>query len=77
MYLKKKLPLKDDVQKEDIDNCLSTVAEYINSNVSVVNGISATMFQSLDTSSLKIEEAIIQLTDVASKLYDMYAITGA
>lgn len=77
MYLKKKLPLKDDVQKEDIDNCLSTVAEYINSNVSVVNCISATMFQSLDTSSLKIEEAIIQLTDVASKLYDMYAITGA
>ena len=53
MYLEKRLPMGDDVVKDDIEN------------VESLNEKSDIMFQSLDIASSQVEEVIIKLTDVA------------
>ena len=76
MYLEKRLPMGDDVGKDDIENCMSSISSYINQNVESLNEKSDIMFQSLDIASSQVEEVIIKLTDVAQRLNDIYAITS-
>jgi hypothetical protein len=45
MYLEKRLPMGDDVGKEDIENCMSSISRYINDNVDGLNKTSDIMFQ--------------------------------
>ena len=65
MYLEKRLPMGDDVGKDDIENSMSSISSYINQNVESLNEKSDIMFQSLDIASSQVEEVIIKLTDVA------------
>ena len=65
MYLEKRLPMGDDVGKDDIENCMSSISSYINQNVESLNEKSDIMFQSLDIASSQVEEVIVKLTDVA------------
>ena len=76
MYLEKRLPMGDDVGKEDIENCMSTISDYINTSVVQMNATSDIMFQQLDIAQTQVEEVIIKLTDVAQRLNDVHAITG-
>ena len=76
MYLEKRLPMGDDVGKEDIENCMSTIQVYINDSVDSLNSTSDIMFQSLDVAQTQVEEVVLKLTNVASKLHDIYSITG-
>lgn len=83
--IKNKTTSKDFIQKyndryasEDmIADIFSNITTYINSNVSSVNDINSNMLRALDLTAVGSSEILLNLNQLASKMADLYAISGA